>query len=340
MINSFDYQHDLDMWKVCVHFMMSLGFGMFTYVIGTTVYGSPHLHRNPHYLLLLQHYICLMAFNIVGCVLHVLRFLRLPVIRLVCWILFDLQVVMGSGITLTHTLMCMCMCLCVCWPLHCKALVFTLYRWGILVLWILALINPVVFTVLACTQQPLQNVTASDTEYSTALESKASISIALLLLSLMVQLMFGSYFLICLEGRRTGNFSQPNSKGQWTIFIHILQLSLHIIPSFIFISCTPQAFSLAIITFLMFSVSQLLSPVIYGLRCKELNREIPRFFPHFRCPALEPSMNMELHGGTRTIARSTRRGNRMATIGAHECDVVWDDETQHHVSEGLKESVV
>lgn len=343
-MNSSDDQQVLGILKVYVHFVMFLVIGMFTHVIVMTVYSSQHLHRNPHYLLLLQHYICLTAFNVAGCVLHVLRVLHLPVIRLIYWILFDLQVLMRSGITLTQTLMCMCMCLSVCWPLHSKALVFILYRWGILVLWMLALLHPVVFTVLACAQQPWQNVTASDTEYSTALESKASIISELLLLSLMVILMFGSYFLICLEGHRTGHFSQPNSKGRWTVFMHIVQLSLHVISSFIFISCMHQAFSMAIITFLIFSVSQLLSPVISGLWCKELNREIPRVSPRYKCTALEPSMIMELHGDTRTISiasiSSTGRGNRAATVGAHACDVVWDDENRHHVSEGQKETVV
>lgn len=347
-MNSSDNQRLLDVVKACVHSGMFVAIGMFTYVIAVTVYGSPHLRRNAHYHLLLQHCGCLTGFNAAGGVIHGLRGLRLPITRLTCWILFDLQVVMARVLVFTLTLMCMCTCLSVCCPLRYEVLVRTLYRWVVLMIWILALINPVVFTVLACVQQPWHYVIAPDTECSTALEGKACIISALLLLTIMVLLIFSSYILICLEGHHTGHFSQSNSKGRRTILIHMLQISLHILPAFIIISRMHQVLIIAIISFLIFSISQLLSPFIYGLRCKELNKEIPRFFPRYfkQDMTLEPGMSVEQRGSPETITstsgvvNSTRTSNSTGTVTVHMSDSEWDDKNKQHLSEDHEESTV
>lgn len=347
-MNSSDNQRRLDAVKACVHAGMFLVIGVFMYVIAVTVHGSRHLRRNAHYLLLLQHCVCLTGFNAAGGVIHGMRSLRVPAIRLTCWILFDLQVVMGRGLTLTLTLMCMCTCLSVCWPLHYEALVRSLYRWAISVTWILALINPVVFTVLACAQQPWSFVMAPDTECSTALEGKACIISALLLLFLIVLLIFSSYVLICLEGRHAGHFSQSNSKGRRTILIHVLQISLHILPTFIIVSRMHRVFFIETITFLIFSISQVLSPVIYGLRCEELNKEFPRFFPRYfnKHVSLESGASVEQRGSTGTISStsealsSTGTGNITGTATVHVSDSEQDDMNKHHASQTHENSSV
>lgn len=332
-MNNSDNQHLLDVVKACVHAGMSVVIGVFMYVITVTVHGSAHLRRNAHYLLLLQHCVCLTGFNAAGGVLHGLRALRLPVTRLACWILFDLQVVMGRGLTLTLTLMCMCTCLSVCCPLRYEPLVRSLYRWAILVTWILALINPVVFTVLACAQQPWSYVIAPDAECSTALEGKACIISALLLLFLIVLLILSSYVLICLEGHHAGHFSQSNSKGRRTILIHVLQISLHILPTFILVSRVHRTAATETITFLIFSISQVLSPIIYGLRCKELNKEIPRFFPHCFSEHVSLESGMEQRGSTMTITSSSE-----AQSSTNITDIEQDDENKQHTDRDQEES--
>ncbi|KAI5092556.1 olfactory receptor 2T2-like [Silurus meridionalis] len=337
-----DNQHLLDMVKMCVHFMMFLAIGVFTYVIAVTVHGSPHLRRNVHYHLLLQHCICLTGFNAAGGVLHVLRSLRLPVTRLACWILFDLQVVMARGLNFTLTLMCMCTCLSVCCPLRYNSLSRTFYRWMISVTWILALINPVVFTALACAQQPWRYVMAPDTECSTALEGKACIISSLLLLLLMVLLISSSNICICLEGHHAGHFSRSNSKGRRTILIHILQISLHTFPTFIIVSRMHQMLVIALITFLIFSISQFLSPVIYGLRCKELNKEIPRFFPCF----FNKPVSLKQQRGSWTISTisgvlsSSETDHSTSMVTVHVSETQNDDQNKHHVSEDHVESTI
>lgn len=83
--------------------------------------------------------------------------------------------------------MCMCTCLSVCCPLHYRTLVRSFYRWMMLAVWILALINPLVFTVVVFAQKPWLS---PDSECPTALEGEVCIISALLLLFLMMQLVF------------------------------------------------------------------------------------------------------------------------------------------------------
>lgn len=338
MNHSSDHHPLLDVVKTCVHSVMLVTISMFTYVIAVTVHGSLHLRRKAHYLLLLQHCVSLSGFNAAGGVLHAIRALRYPVTRLTCWILFDLQVVMARGIIFTLTLMCMCTCVSVCWPLHYEALVRVLYRWVIFLTWILALITPLVFTVMECMKKPWSFVTAADSECSTALEGNACIISALSLLFLMALLIFSSYVLICLEGHNAGHFSRSNSKGRRTILIHLLQISLHIVPSIIIISRMHQELVVQILTFLIFSISQVLSPVIYGLRCKELNTEVPQLFPRCcnRRLSLEPKASMEQRESTGTtssslgVANSTGTDNSMRTVTVHAAERGSADKNKRH----------
>ncbi|KAI4897694.1 hypothetical protein NFI96_015719, partial [Prochilodus magdalenae] len=277
--------------------------GFFTYLITVAVFRSFELRQNPRYILLCQHCACISGFNMAGAVLHCLRSLRWPTTRLTCWILFDLQVVMARGLTMTLTLMCMCTCLSICQPLRFPALIRRSFCWVLLLTWLLALVNPLVFTILACIQQPWDYVIGVDTKCSTALESKACIISALLLLILMVLLIIGSYLLIYLEGRRAGHFSQSNSKGRRTILIHSLQMSLHILPAIIIIARLQQILPVAVATFLVYSIAQSLSPVVYGLRCQELQEELPRFIPQCLRGCVGSSANLEITS-TGTITSS------------------------------------
>ncbi|KAL7841955.1 hypothetical protein SRHO_G00236440 [Serrasalmus rhombeus] len=269
----------LDEVKACVHSVAFVATGLFTYLITVTVFGSPVLRQNTRYILLCQHCACISGFNVAGAVLHSLRSLHWLTTRLTCWILFDLQVVMARGLTMTLTLMCMCTCLSICQPLRYPVLIRRSFCGVLLLTWLLALVNPVVFTILACIHQPWDYVIGLDTKCSTALESQACIISALVLLTLMVLLIIGSYLLIYLEGHRAGHFSRSNSKGRCTILIHSLQMTLHILPKVIIITRLQQTLPVAVATFLVFSIAQSLSPVVYGLRSKELQEELPRFLP-------------------------------------------------------------
>ncbi|XP_051554982.1 olfactory receptor 2T11 [Myxocyprinus asiaticus] len=265
--------------KAYVNFGAFIVTGFFTYLIIVTVRHSPELCQNPRYALLCQHCICVTGFNVTGAAVHGLRSLRWPISRIICWILFDLHVVMARGLMITLTLMSVSTCLSICMPLRYPVLVQCFHRWVMLVACVLALLNPVVFTVLACMHFPWEYVIGLDTECSTALEGTACIVSALVVLSLLVLLIIISYVAIYLEGRRAGHFTRSNTKGRRTILIHSLQMSLHILPSAIIISRHQESIAVAMAIYIVFSFAQSLSPVVFGLRCKELYKEIPRFLP-------------------------------------------------------------
>lgn len=261
--------------KAFAHLGAFIVTGLFTCLIIVIVRDSPELRENPRYILLCLHCICVSVFNVMGAVVHGLRSLRWPVSRIVCWILFDLQVVMARGLMITLMLMSVSTCLSICLPLRYPALVQRYCPWVMLASCALALFNPVVFTVLACVRHPWNYVIGQDTECSTALEGTACIVSALMQLSLLIILIIGSYVVIYLEGRRAGHFTPSNSKGRRTILIHCLQMSLHILPSLIIISRHQERLAVALALFIVFCSAQSLSPVVFGLRCKELSMEIP-----------------------------------------------------------------
>uniref|UniRef100_A0A8C1ZU17 G-protein coupled receptors family 1 profile domain-containing protein n=1 Tax=Cyprinus carpio TaxID=7962 RepID=A0A8C1ZU17_CYPCA len=245
----------LEIVKAFVHFGAFIVTGLFTCLIIATVWHNQGLRQNPRYVLLCQHCVCVTGFNIMGTVIHSLSCLRWPISRITCWILFNLQVVMAQGLMITLTLLSISTCLSICMPLRYPILVQRLHHWVALVACILALLNPEVFTVLACVGFPW--------DYVLGLEGTLIIS----------------YMTVYLEGRRAGHFTQSNSKGRRTILIHSLQMSLHIIPSLIIISRHQEALPIAVSIFILFIFAQSLSPVVFGLRCKELYMQMPQFLP-------------------------------------------------------------
>ncbi|TRY93700.1 hypothetical protein DNTS_029406 [Danionella cerebrum] len=269
----------LETFKAFVHFVAFLVTSVFTWLITVTVRHHQDLRQNPSYILLCLHCICVTGFNITGAAVHGLRSLHWAISRIACWILFDLQVVMARGLMITLTLMSISTCLSICMPLRFPILVHRFHRLVTLGACILALLNPVVFTILACLRFPWVYVVGLDTQCSTALEGTACIASAFALLLLLVLFIIGSYVAIYLEGRRAGHFTESNSKGRRTILIHTLQISLHILPSLIIISRHQETLPVAMSIFLIFSFAQSMSPVIFGLRCKELYKEMPHLLP-------------------------------------------------------------
>ncbi len=266
--------------KAFVHFGAFIVTGLFTCLIIVTVRHNQELHQNLRYVLLCQHCICVTGFTLWA----QLYTLSQPYVGQ------SLESPVGSSLTAggdgtrfddhPHTDVHQHLSV----HLHATSLPHSgpaLVRWVTLVACILALLNPVVFTVLACVRFPWDYVVGLDTKCSTALEGTACIASALALLLLLVLLIIISYMAIYLEGRRAGHFTRSNSKGRHTILIHSLQMSLHILPSVIIISRHQEALPVAVSIFILFSFAQSLSPVVFGLRCKELYKDMPQFLPCF-----------------------------------------------------------
>ncbi|KAG9343629.1 hypothetical protein JZ751_013799 [Albula glossodonta] len=267
--------------KAGVHSVCFLATSIFAYLIVATVSGVAELRRVPCYVLLCQHCVSIAGFNGVGVVIHLLRALRVPAPRLLCWALFDLQVVLARGLVITLTTMALNTCVSVCLPLRYHEVVHVAKYAVMLVIWGLAAISPVVFTALAFIEAPPGYVTAQDPSCPTALEGFIPRVVSLALLALLVLLIILSYILIYHEGRRAGHFSRSNSRGRRTILIHSLQLSLHILPVIPIISRLRKSLPVTLVNFLVFCVAQSLSPIVYGLRSRDIQARLPDYIPHW-----------------------------------------------------------
>ncbi|XP_064847914.1 putative olfactory receptor 1F12P [Oncorhynchus masou masou] len=271
----------LDTVKVCVHGGIFLITFLLTYLIVVTVFHTVELRRNVRFVLLCQHCACVTSFNAVGTILHGLRALRVPINRLTCWVLFDFQVALGRGMGITLTLMALNTCLSILRPLHYPALVRRIRSSVMTLAWFVALLNPVLFTVLACAQSSWAYVVELDPVCSTTLESPASRFSSLALVVFLVLLIMTSYVLIYMEGCRAGHFSRSNSSGRRTILIHMLQMILYLLPLVPIITRWKHNMAATVTNFVVLLVGQALSPVVYGLRCQELREQLPYFLPRW-----------------------------------------------------------
>ncbi|XP_045080846.1 olfactory receptor 1F12 [Coregonus clupeaformis] len=271
----------LDTVKVCIHGAIFVTTFFLTYLIVVTVCHTAELRRNVRFILLCHHCACVTSFNAVGTVLHGLRALRLPISRLTCWLLFDFQVALGRGMGITLTLMAINTCLSILRPLHYPKLVRRIRASVIALAWFVALLNPVLFTVLACAQSSWAYVVALDPVCSTTLESPASRFSSLALVAFLILLIMTSYVLIYMEGCRAGHFSRSNSYGRRTILIHMLQMILYLLPLVPIIARLKHNMAATVTNYVVFLVGQGLSPVVYGLRSRELRKQLPRFLPRW-----------------------------------------------------------
>lgn len=289
--------------------------GLLTCLILVIVFGTRDLKRSNHYILLCQHCVCVTGFNAAGATLHGLHVLQAPVTRLVCWLIVDLQVVFARALVITLTLMSMNISLSIRFPLHYSELVRRVTVHIQLIAWTLALLNPVLFTLMAYFQSSWEYMTEPATLCSGPLEGFVPRITALTLLALLILLIVVSYVVIYVEGHRAGHFSHSNKKGRRTILIHALQLSLHLFPSIIIIVRVPVNLTAHVVNFLVFCVAQSLSPIVYGLRCHDIWSRLPMFLPHFlltlltRTTPAAPIGNTETTPGTavNTAAKSITR---------------------------------
>ncbi|XP_067108974.1 uncharacterized protein [Osmerus mordax] len=269
----------LDSVKAAVHGASSFATGYFCYLIVVTVRHTQELRSKASFLLLCQHCTCIAAFNAAGCILHSVRASRVPAPRLFCWLVFDLQVVAARGAMMNLTLMALNACLSVLQPLHYRALVRCIQRPVMVVVWLLALLSPVLFTALAGARLGWEGALALDEECSTALEGWAPRLSSLVLLGLLVLLILLSNALLAMESYRAGHFTRSNRRVRRTALIHVLQMSFHILPCVVIISRVRLGLLARVLNFLVFSVAQSASPVVYGLRCRDLWDYLPRFLP-------------------------------------------------------------
>ncbi|XP_060690357.1 odorant receptor 131-2 [Hemiscyllium ocellatum] len=266
MVKTSVYLTDFTVTVTCCHAIVS------------TVQQELELKREPRYILLGQHLIYASIYFALGTLTNGFRLFSINSPRILCWILFTVQVTFAQCIMLTLTLMSLNACLAICWPLRYKPLVDSVKNKVTAIMWILALQNPLWSIIYQSLNVSLANIIEKDNSCPSPMNGVASRYIGIAFVLLCFILIVLCYCLIYREGKRAGHFVTSNVQARKTIIIHGVQLSFFIIPVLITIGLGKKhtLTTLSLINTVIFSVAQCLSPVVYGLRCKELRNKLKK----------------------------------------------------------------
>ncbi|XP_066454255.1 odorant receptor 131-2-like [Eleutherodactylus coqui] len=248
---------------------------VFTFLITQTVWSSTVLKNEVRYFFLCHHLVCLTLFFGLGTIFSYIRTFEVFAPVLVCWLLFAAQITFGKAAQLTLAIMALNTCIAVCWPLKYLTFVHSIKSKLILCLWIISLLDPVVSLFYEGIQKGPQEIVRLDPTCPTTLSSTLSRIAGVAFILLLAIIILASYIIMFREGKRAGHFTTSNCQARRTILIHGLQIALHMFPTLINISIggTNKYIILHLTSFIIFSLAQCLSPVVYGLRCTELRQK-------------------------------------------------------------------
>lgn len=245
-----------------------------TAIIITVVLQTLKLRREVRYILLCHHLLCISSYCGLGVVFQAMRALLANSPLLICWVVFGAQLTVGEGILFTLALMALNTYLAICWPLTSLSFVDSVkYRilagvWATIILR-----NVCLFLIEGASLAPVA-VFKSAPLCPVILNGIPTRAIGMLFLFLPLCVILVSYFLIYREGKRAGHFSKSNTKARKTVLIHLVQISLHVVPTLMFVGlgkmCGAFFFALNLALFGVFAFAQCFNPLVYGLQNQEL----------------------------------------------------------------------
>ncbi|CAB1325796.1 unnamed protein product, partial [Coregonus sp. 'balchen'] len=103
-----------------------------------------------------------------------------------------------------------------------------------------------------------------------------------------------------------------------TILIHKLQMILYLLPLVPIITRLKHNMAATVAHFMVFLVSQALSPVMYGLRCRELQEQLPHFLPRWTkvcqaCGGQSSTTDCSSTGTSNSSRTTLSTGNKMSS---------------------------
>ncbi|XP_032450421.1 probable G-protein coupled receptor 148 isoform X1 [Lynx canadensis] len=254
-----------------------------TVVIITIVLQNSKLRKEVRHILLCHHLLCISSYCGLGVVFQGMRALLANSPVLVCWVVFGVQLSVGEGILFTLALMAVNTYLAVCWPLKSLSFVDSVKYRILAASWIIIIFKNVCLFLIESANPPRVAVFKSEPLCPVILNGPPARAVGMVFLFFLLSIILTSYFLIYREGKRAGHFNRSNIKAKKTVLIHLVQMSLHVIPILIFIGlgkmCGVFFFALNLVLFGVFAFAQCLNPLIYGL----WNRELQSGLYHWMC---------------------------------------------------------
>uniref|UniRef100_A0A8C3XM37 G-protein coupled receptors family 1 profile domain-containing protein n=1 Tax=Chelydra serpentina TaxID=8475 RepID=A0A8C3XM37_CHESE len=247
-------------------------------LIFKTVQQNSEMKKKVQYFLLCHHLLCCSLFSCFGVAFNTLRALAVKSPKIVFWIIFGVQVAIGEGVLITLTLMALNRCFAVCWPLRYISLVHTVKHKVMICVWIITMFKSMCLLLIEGIDVSPKDLFEVVPSCSTVLGGLFARTTGIILILFLWAIIIVSYCLLCKEGKHAGHFNSSNNKARKTIIIHGLHFSLLLFSPLIIIAFKTLSdyFILNLTAFVVFSFAQCFSPVVYGLRNKELTfRYVP-----------------------------------------------------------------
>ncbi|XP_051009689.1 olfactory receptor 11H7-like [Acomys russatus] len=259
-----------------------------TVVIVAIVSQSLRLRREVRLILLCQHLLCISSYCGLGVVFQGMRAWLANSPLLLCWVVFGAQLSVGEGILLTLALMALNTYLAICYPLNSPSLVDSAKYRILAGTWTTVVLKNVGLFLIEGASTTPASVFQSALLCPVILNGAPARVIGMLFLALPLSVILASYCLIYREGKRAGHFNSSNIKARRTVLVHLLQISLHVIPTLIFIGLGKQCgvffFALNMVLFAIFAFAQCFNPLVYGLRDRDLQSKL---YPWLRLAGLK-----------------------------------------------------
>lgn len=249
-----------------------------TVVIIAIVSQSLQLRKEVRLVLLCHHLLCISSYCGLGVVFQGMRALLANSPLLLCWLVFGAQLSVGEGILLTLTLMALNTYLAICYPLNSPSFVDSAKYRILAGTWTTVILKNVGLFLIEGTSPTPASVFQSAPLCPVILNGMPARVIGMFSLAFLLSVILVSYCLIYREGKQAGHFNKSNIKARRTVLVHLLQISLHVIPTLIIIGlgkrCGVFFFALNLALFGIFAFAQCFNPLVYGLHNRDLQSKL------------------------------------------------------------------
>ncbi|XP_062832694.1 olfactory receptor 6B9 [Anolis carolinensis] len=235
-----------------------------------TVRQNSNMKKEIRYILLCHHLLCSSLSCCFGTMLNAVQNAKVQTFWI--WIIFGVQTAVGESVLITLALMALNTCFAVCQPLRYFALVHSFKNKVMVSIWVVTMLKALCLILVERTEKNPMDIYKAEASCPTILGGNFATISGIILISLLAATIIISYFFLCREGKIAGHFNNSNKKARKTIIIHALQMSFHILPPLIITAIGKEAkhTNIRFGAFVVFCFAQSFSPIVYGLRNKEL----------------------------------------------------------------------